>query len=224
MASPHHQLPRLHIPQHGVPVPQALFTPGLPSALQGNFPLANPLNTNFGNQIPPRHAMHRTHPSLIFPNPAAFATTIPGHPIPMTPGGIPATAMLGGPGFLRNRRTPSVSLGGPPKAVLGGPNKKVSPMPATPTPAAPSASGPVAEKPKAKKAIVKFPVESPPKEAVEEVKYSLWARIPLKHFDGDAFKGIIPPEITTMEAHPIELRGSFPATIDVYLPGKVISF
>jgi len=222
----HPQLSRLHIPQPGAgQLPPGLLTGGLPSALGANFPMATPLNPTFGNQIPPRHAMHRPHPSLVFGNPAALAASMAAAQagMPMTPTGGPPSGMLGPQGFQRNRRQQSISLGGPPKAPLGGPNRKHSPMPAT----AVVATAAVQEKSKSKKVVVKFPLESTPKERGEdqnesEIKYSLWSRVPLKGVELSSMKDIPPPDMITMEPHPIEQRGSFPATIDVYLPGKVL--
>jgi len=167
--------------------------------------------------------MHRAHPSLVFNNPAAFAATMAAQAgMPITPGAIPPAGMLGPQGFQRNRRQQSISLGGPPKAPLGGPNRKHSPMPV----AVVVASAAAQEKPKTKKVVVKLPLESVPRtgqegEGESEIKYSLWSRIPVKDADLPKIKDIPLPDMTTMEQHPIEQRGPFPATIDVYLPGKV---
>ncbi|KAH7104278.1 hypothetical protein BKA62DRAFT_501365 [Auriculariales sp. MPI-PUGE-AT-0066] len=88
---------------------------------------------------------HRAHPSI------ALAAGLAGV-VPMTPGGahhlpphmiaIPPTPGAGQQFQPRSRRAPSISTGGPPKAPLGGPQRKMtSPMPPAQTDASGSAEG-----------------------------------------------------------------------------------
>ena len=221
----HPQLARLHIPHQGSPVSSALFTPSLPTALQQSYNIATPLNTSFGSQLPPhphpRHGMHRNHPSLMFPGPAAGIAPPSGMPI--TPSGMPSHMMFGTQSFQRgSRRTSSISTGGPPKALLGGPQRKHSPMPAV-VPANPLN----ALVTKLKKVVVKLPAErlqllSEGTEATEMV-YSLWSRKPLPHTQAPRMDHVDFPEAMSMDTHPIEQSSALPATIDVFLPGKVIN-
>jgi hypothetical protein len=172
---------------------------------------------------------------------------MPPNGVPMTPLGqaFPQTPMLLGPGANsfaqqqqqgggpphhqhhgRNRRQQSVSIGGPPKAVLGGPNRKpVSPLPptaaatpaaapepATPAPAPAPAPAPI----KTKKVVVKIPKERTD-DGPEE-----WAREPIR--EEDLPEVILPEllELTTRESYPSDYdRLVLPPTLDVFLPGKV---
>jgi hypothetical protein len=109
-----------------------------------------------------------------------------------------------------------MSLGGPPKAVLGGPNRKVSPLPpvaAEVTPSIPTAKG--------KKMIVKFPRETVTADDPEQpVTRPLWARTPL--VDVPEQQAPKPPQLTTAEAYLSDIeRYDLPSTLDVFLPGKV---
>lgn len=248
MATHHHHhhhaslhLPRLHIPPNfNAPRPTTMeapiFTPatafqpayGLPFALNTPGPMQTPMQTNFfpprppGAPARPTNLGHRAMASM------AQLAAVGIHPPngPMTPsiqGQFPPNMMLGQPPFPapgqpfmpRSRRTPSISTGGPPKAVLGGPNRKVSPMP--------SMQDTASEKARAKKAPVKLPVEGPIEGDTEAVR-SLWSRIPLD-------PSLIPeqdpgpaPEVTSAELHPDDSsRLPLPPTVDVYLPGKVIT-
>ena len=76
----------------------------------------------------PTYAHHKVHTSMVH---------YPGFPLPpaisIIPFGQKKLHMMappfGQPFLPRNRRTPSVSIGGPLKAPLGGPGRKYSPMP-----------------------------------------------------------------------------------------------
>ena len=226
----HPQLTRLHIPHQGSPVPQPLFTPGLPTALQQSFNLGTPLRANFGAQLPPhpqpRHGMHRAHPSLMLSGPAAAlaaAGIAPPSGMPITPSGLAPHVMFGAQGFQRgNRRTASISTGGPPKAPLGGPTRKHSPMPA----AAP-VTGTNTALVKSKKVVIKLPMENiqslPEGPDSNTTVYSLWARKPLPHSRAPKMDYVDEPDTTSVDMHPIEQSSTLPATIDVFLPGKVIT-
>ena len=108
----------------------------------------------------------------------------------------------------KSRRTPS-TIGGPPKAPLGGPGRKHSPMP----PVAPA----LQDKLK-KKVVVKLPLES----AEEDVEgKSLWSRVPLDPALVEV-KDVVPPDTSSAEFSPGELESALrPDTVDVFLPGKV---
>lgn len=131
---------------------------------------------------------------------------------------------LGLPPFVpRSKRT--ISIGGPPKAVLGGPNRKTSPMP--PTPAGESAPGlPDVKK---KRCTVKLPCEADQEPADEteagapKRTKSLWSRSPIPASQ-------LPPEVlidgqlevSTVEPHPDHVaRKDLPNSIGVFLPSKV---
>ncbi|GJJ08779.1 hypothetical protein Clacol_002998 [Clathrus columnatus] len=214
MVMQHPQLSRLQIPQPGASIPPSLFT-GLPSALHGsNFPLVTPMNESFASQIPsfapPRPSLHRSHPSLMFPTPSAALSAT-----------LNSAGILNGtyiPGFPKiSKRTPSVSIGGPPKAPLGGPSRKI-------TPSAPLNTGATeTDKPKAKKKItVKLPIEKMAEggNSSDEVLYSLWSRQPLPDFN-ICEGSVTPADIQSIESHPIEASSdSLPEVIEVFLPGK----
>lgn len=215
--------------------PQTAFLMNTPGPGQGSF-LAQQQN-----RPAPLHPMHRQHASI-----AHLGGNGIGLGMPMTPGGgmlqqqqqqqfaammaaglhtgQPSPGGLGVPPFVpRSKRT--ISIGGPPKAVLGGPNRKPSPLP--PTPAAESA--PALPEVKKKKSTVKFPLESDPAPTDEEnaeldgrIK-SLWSRSPIAASD-------LPPEppvdqgleTTSVQPHPEHaVRSDLPNSIEVFLPGKV---
>lgn len=119
---------------------------------------------------------------------------------------------FGQPFIPRNRRTPSVSIGGPPKAPLGGPGRKHSPLPpphAAPTPA-----------PKGKKVVVNIPVETIPGNVGEVSTRPPWARTPVAASNVEEPE-VIAPEITSIELYPPDSwRLDIPDTVDVFLPGK----
>ena len=176
-------LPRLSIaPNLAMQQPgQPLMTPGLPTSLQQSF---HP-PPFFGGHHRPQQSMqfvpalgHYSRPSMVYT----------GQPQPTT-GPIPG----------RNRR--QLSVGGPPKAVLGGPARKVSPLPPGATPA--QLPAPV----KQKKLIVNLPKE-------EES-----ARVPLPLAP---MPDVAPPVVISAQMYPSdEDRLALPSTVDVYLPGKV---
>ena len=152
-ATQHRQLPRLQIPPTlGQQQPfifnenAPIYSPGLPTAIQvgmgGGFPmnlppqaLQTPMQPGFFPRQPPgapmRPGMHRGNPSMAL----AAAGILPPPGMPMTPlgqVGFPSPMpgqMLPAPFIPRSKRNQSISTGGPPKAVLGGPQRKVSPMP-----------------------------------------------------------------------------------------------
>lgn len=205
---------------------QPMFSPALPTALQHSFhpppyfmngpPLQTPMQSFFPHQPPPAparptYANHQGHASI---------SHFPGYPppgaIPMTPLGSAFPSQMGppfGPPFIpRNRRAPSVSIGGPPKAPLGGPGRKHSPLP--PPQAAPT---PV---PKGKKVVVNIPVETIPGDVGELSTRPPWARTPVAAMNAEE-PVVIAPEMTSIELYPPDsCRRDIPDTVDVFLPGK----
>ncbi|TFY56879.1 hypothetical protein EVJ58_g7367 [Rhodofomes roseus] len=233
-------LPRLHIPpsltaqqpinfdNHG-----PLFSPALPTSLQhGMHPppylntanaLQTPMQANFFPQPPPapgRPSMHRSQSSA-----AHFvAAGMFPPPMPMTPlgpAGFP-TPLLGVPPFPqpfvpRSKRAPSVSAGGPPKAVLGGPLRKVSPNPGGPIAASPAPTTTT----KVKKHIVNLPKETVPGEGDAPPKRQTWARKPLLPSEVPQVGELAYPDLQTAEPYPPDnWRYHLPSTVDVFLPGK----
>ncbi|KAF8213800.1 hypothetical protein K438DRAFT_1707702 [Mycena galopus ATCC 62051] len=215
---------RLNIPpnqQHALFGAQPMFSPALPTALQGfPHPLHTPMQPFFNQQVPraPGRPTHRQ-------GSASLANFTPSQStFPMTPGTghFPRPSLMmgqsfqgsvpGGPPFPnRNRRQPSI--GGPPKAVLGGPARKLSPLP----PVAPPVAPPV----KAKKVVIKLPNESPKDEDGKPLERPSWARTPLETPFVYKEVQIVEAELTTAEAYPPDSwRLEMPPTIDVFLPGK----
>lgn len=156
-ASQPRQLTRLHIPPAVGPQQQPfiygdnapMYSPSLPTAINvgahngfpiphHHLPLHTPMQAQFFPRQPPgppgRPGMHRAHPSMVLP-----PGMMPPPGMPMTPLGQMGFQNHMPPPFVpRSKRTQSVSTGGPPKAVLGGPQRKISPMPPSIAPAAPA--------------------------------------------------------------------------------------
>ncbi|KIJ60084.1 hypothetical protein HYDPIDRAFT_99380 [Hydnomerulius pinastri MD-312] len=229
---PRQPLPRLSIPpslnmQQPFDGRQAMFSPGLPTSLQQSYhpapyqiappPLQTPMQPFFP-QVPPNapgrptYSHHKGHSSI-----AHFPGFPPQSAIPITPMGQGFPMMVpppfGQPFIPRNRRAPSVSIGGPPKAPLGGPGRKHSPLP-PPGPAPPAPQ-------KGKKVIVNFPVETIHSTEDEQPTRPTWARTPMPTTSHEEPE-VLPPEINTAEPYPPDgWRYAIPDTVDVFLPGKV---
>lgn len=114
----------------------------------------------------------------------------------------------------------SVSIGGPPKAALGGPSRNkgdLTKVPGTPLAAPPINDTPVSDtlKPKGKKMVVKLPVET----IGDSSERSSFARDPMRVVVNQL--DVPPPDISTMEL-PYDLHdiNGAPSTIEVFLPGK----
>ncbi|KIK96867.1 hypothetical protein PAXRUDRAFT_825497 [Paxillus rubicundulus Ve08.2h10] len=238
MASqPRQPLPRLSIPpsltmQQPYDGRQAMFSPGLPTSLQQSYhpppfqiappqfqivpqPLQTPMQTFFPQQPPnapgrPTYPHHKGHASI-----AHFYGFPPQSAIPITPLGQGFPMMIPAPGqpFVpRNRRTPSVSVGGPPKAPLGGPGRKHSPLPPLPPPATQ----------KGKKIVVNLPVETISGTGGQLCVRPPWARTPMPRASHDEPE-VAPPEIASAEPYPPDAcRYHIPDTVGVFLPGKVV--
>ncbi|KAF8139758.1 hypothetical protein EV363DRAFT_1497627 [Boletus edulis] len=224
-------LPRLSIP-HPLNMQQPfdgrqpnMFSPGLPTSLQHSYhpppfqiappPLQTPMQSFFPPQPPippgrPTYQHHKGHSSIAHfpgfqPPPTAIPMTPLGQAFPMV---VPP---FGQPFMQRNRRAPSVSIGGPPKAPLGGPGRKHSPLP--PAPPAPTLKG--------KKVIVNLPVETIPGTEDQSPSRPAWARTPMPTTSHDQ-PVVMPPEIATADPYPPDTwRHHIPDTVDVFLPGKV---
>lgn len=221
--------PRLNIaPLLGMQQPfdgrQPMFSPGIPPSIQQSFhpppfqiappSLQTPMQPFFPPHPPnapgrPTYQHHRGHSSVAhfpgFPPPTAIPMTPLGQGFPMVP------PPFGQPFIPRNRRAPSVSIGGPPKAPLGGPGRKHSPLPPVPPPPAQ----------KGKKVIVNLPVETIPGTEDQPSSRPPWARTPMPTTTHEE-PAVLFPEVTTGYPYPPDnWRFSIPDTVDVFLPGKV---
>lgn len=205
-----------------------MFSPALPTALQQGFhppfPVPNAMQTPmqpFFNPPPPHAPNRPTH----HPGSASVAHLAAGgiHPpngFPMTPvgGHFSRPSLMLAPGQLapfphRNRRQPSI--GGPPKAVLGGPARKLSPIP-------PGASVSPVPPAKAKKVIVNLPKETMAGEGDEPPTRPSWARTPIPARPDEDEQKVESAELATRESWPPDgWRHMVPEVIDVFLPGKV---
>ncbi|KAG6902960.1 hypothetical protein C0995_008533 [Termitomyces sp. Mi166 len=211
------RLPRLNVPQLNMPQPSVNFQgqPMFSPLVQNYRPAIQPFNV-FPPPPPGRPTHHPGRASIAHFGPPAFT--------PMSPiggGHFPRASMAGSipgppsshPFPNRNRR--QLSIGGPPKAVLGGPARKLSPLPAVP---AASAVAPQ----KVKKVNVKLPKETIT--ALEDGQPSTrepWARNMLDGFEFNE-QEVVPVELTTAEAYPPdEWRHHLPDTLEVFLPGEL---
>lgn len=181
----------------------------------GQPPLQTPMQPFFQPQPPnapgrPAYAHHKAHASMVpypgFPPPTA---------IPITPlgQGFPSHIMapsFGQPFIPKIRRQPSISIGGPPKAPLGGPGRKHSPM----------AIQPPATMQKGKKIVVNLPIETIPGTNDDPPSRPSWARTPMPTTSTEE-PVVLPLEIHTADMFPPDAwRYSIPNTVDVFLPGK----
>lgn len=186
-----------------------------------------------GHGHTPSMSMHRSRPSL-----AAIPGFLPGgpmtagpniptfnpFPIPPTPGGTQQQFpnQLQPPHF-RSRRQQSISIGGPPKALLGGPQRKVSPSPNA------VASAPTPDI-KQRKINVKLPKESSADAdtidngdaSAASSSYS-WRRTPIPSDALPPLPDIVPPEITSVTENrdSESSEGVNPAEVTVTLPRRV---
>ena len=232
MANRRESLPRLNINMQQQPMPvQQLHPPALlQQGFHPSYPMPSTLHTPmqaFFNPVPPPAPARFTHhahqasvqlaaagihpPNLLtplsthFPRPSMIlgsASQPPSHPFP-------------------NRKRRQLSIGGPPKAVLGGPARKLSPLPSN---SAPNDETSIFPK-KSKKITVNLPKETVPGEDGEPATRSSWARFPLDNPFQYQDHPAIPPEVSTVEVFPPDTyRLDLPDLIDVYLPGKVCTF
>jgi hypothetical protein len=216
-----------------------MFSPGLPTAIQQSYPvppfplggpgapLQTPLQANFfaaagppGAPGRPNHLSHKARASMAQ---LAAAGIMPPPGVPMTPlgGAFPMMGAPGGPGAGgRNRRAPSISVGGPPKAVLGGPGRKHEPVPVPQQVAQAQAPPP----PKQKKVVINLPKETVKGEGDEASTSTRasFARTPVPAKDLPAQVDVPGPELTTADERDSDVqRYAVPDTVDVFLPGRV---
>jgi hypothetical protein len=118
--------------------------------------------------------------------------------------------------FNRNRRQPSISAGGPPKATLGGPqNKHVAAAVTNPA----TSAAAIEKILKGKKLIVKIPQEAPGEDG-EPVPF-VRRPVPISELPELVDPRPI-PETVTGDIFPDERpKGDVPRNIDIFLPGKV---
>jgi len=230
--------PNLSLQQPGQ---TAIFSPSLPTSIQQGFhpPFMGPIPGNVMTPVQAefipmpiptagRPINHRARASIAQ---LAAAGVPPPIGVPLTPllvghfpQGIPPMLMPTPQFQPRSRRAPSVSTGGPPKAVLGGPGAKnrvtteTVPIPATT----------IAPPPKTKKVVVNIPRETIPVEDAEESgdevppRRENWARVPLQPLEIPKIVDPAPPEAISAELFPPEIwRTQLPPTVDVFLPRKV---
>lgn len=146
----------------------------------------------------------------------------------MTPlgGHFPRHSMAMGPGQLfpghpgqpfQGKHRKQMSVGGPPKATLGGPGRNHSPLP-VPVAAAAAAT----PQPKAKKVVLNLPKETVTGENGEVQERPTWARYPVPMSEVDIPDDVLPVEMVSAEIYPPDFqRDHLPDTIEVFLPGKV---
>lgn len=218
MAAP---LPRLNLPPSlQQPFQPPMFSPGIqqyhPHFQIAPPPLQTPMQPFFPPQPPhvpgrPTYQHHKGHSSI-----AHFPGFLPPTAVPITPLGQAFPMVVppfGQPFMPRNRRAPSVSIGGPPKAPLGGPGRKHSPLPPAPPPLPPAQKG--------KKVIVNLPLETIPATEDRPSSRPPWARTPLPTTSHEE-PVVMLPDIASAEPYPPDSwRHHIPHTVDVFLPGKV---
>jgi hypothetical protein len=200
---------------------QPVFSPALPTSHKFN---PGPINDKtlqtpmqpFFNPAAPGRSAHRMQPSL---------ANLSSHGVPTIPlgkGHFPhaSISLVGVPPVShqihppRNRRQPSI--GGPPKASLGGPGRKFSPLPL------PTATPLVTIQKPSKKLNVVLPKESLPGEDGKPASRPSWARMPLNPSLVFNRQVVTCPELSSAESFPPDSwRYHEPTTIDVFLPGKV---
>ncbi|KAH9067004.1 hypothetical protein EDB83DRAFT_2542288 [Lactarius deliciosus] len=218
------QLARLSIPP---PFPVPFYSPAIQTAIHQRFPpaypppsvLQTPIQPSFfpaPSPGPPRpiHPGHRAAQASIA---LAAAGIHPPHGPPLTPLGhaqFPPTPFAG-PQFpqFRNRRQPSVSIGGPPKAQLGGAGKNYRPP-------SPTANAVIVTQ-KSNKATVNLPKETVPAGDDRPPTRSSFARTPIPPHLVPPQPSVPPPDVISADIHPPDnLRVEVPDTVEVFLPGK----
>jgi hypothetical protein len=227
-------LPRLNIPSPltaqqplAFDNRQPMFSPALPTTLQNSFHPPFPLHNTMPMQTTPMQPFFASQPVLMThrPQPSLVHLGIQPQPgMPMTSTAqihVRHPSVAGAPGFgqhippPRSRR--QLSIGGPPKAILGGPGRKVSPLPASVPTSSPAANV------KAKKITVNLPKETiPSDEDGAPATQPPWARTPLDPSLAPDGRDVVYPESATAELYPPESwTRSIPLTIAVFLPPKV---
>jgi hypothetical protein len=231
-------LPRLNIPQplhmqqpmtfdRGQPI----YSPALPTSLQPSFhptitSMQTPMQPYFTSQHPPVPGRPTHHQGQASIAQLAAAGILQPNRFPLTPVGghfsRPSVMMVPGQPFVQhgggppfpNRNRRQLSIGGPPKAILGGPAKKHTPLPPPVIDA--SATAP----PRSKKVTVNLPREAIAGDDGKPGTRPSWARTPLDAPFEDS--EVVSAELITAELFPSDdWRHCIPDSIDVFLPGKV---
>lgn len=234
MANRRDTLPRLNINMQQQPMPvQQLYPPALlQQGFHPSYPMPSTLHTPmqafFNPQVPPAPARPTHHAHQASVQLAAAGIHPPNLLTPISTHFPRPSMILGSTGQppshpFPNRSRRQLSIGGPPKAVLGGPARKLSPLPSTSASNAPASTSTPLKKPK--KVIVNLPKETVPGEDGGPATRSSWARSPLDNPFQYQDHPVIPPESTTVEVFPPDAyRLDLPNSIDVYLPGRVCTF
>jgi len=191
--------------------------------------MQTPMQPYFTPQPPPAPGRPTHHQAQASIAQLAAAGILPPNRFPMTPvgGHFSRPSMMigpsqpfvgqngGGPPFPnRNRR--QLSIGGPPKAILGGPAKKHIPLPP------PVVDTPAIVPLKTKKVTVNLPKETIVRDDGEPGTRPSWARTPLYAPFTYEEQAVVSAELTTADLFPSDTwRHHVPGTIDVFLPGKV---
>src|SRR5712671_6189614 len=208
-----------------------LYSPAVQTAIHHGFPsafpppplLQTPIQPSFfplpGVAPLPLHQGHRAHASVAL----AAAGIHPPPGIPVTPLAQSqfAPAAFNGPQFPpfqpRNRRQPSISTGGPPKAQLGGAGKNYRP----PSPTAVALANVTTQNQKGKRPIVNLPKETVSGVDGGPQTRSTFARTPIPLHLVHPQQSISPPDVFSAVIYPEDtLRKNLPDTIDIFLPSK----
>jgi hypothetical protein len=198
---------------------------GFPPAFPPQSLLQTPIQPSFfppptGVPHRPIHPGHRSQASVALA--AAGIHPPPGIPVtPLAQSQFPPAAFAPPqfpPFHPRSRRQPSLSTGGPPKAQLGGAGKNYRP----PSPTAVAVANAPAQNQKSKKAVVNLPKESVPGIDGEPSTRTSFARTPIPLHLVPPQPSTSSPDVISAVIHPPDsLREIIPATVDVFLPGKV---
>ncbi|KAH9171750.1 hypothetical protein EDB89DRAFT_2114402 [Lactarius sanguifluus] len=212
------QLARLSIPP---PFPVPFYSPAIQTAIHQRFPpafpppsvLQTPIQPSFfpGPSPGPPRPIHPGHRAAQASIALAAAGIHPPHGPPLTPLGhaqFPPTP------FCRPTvPTIPVSIGGPPKAQLGGAGKNYRP----PSPTANA----VTVTQKSNKATVNLPKETVPAGDGRPPTRSSFARTPIPPHLVPPQPPVPPPDVISADIHPPDnLRVEVPDTVEVFLPGK----
>jgi len=230
MAGPREAPPRLNISTALNTQQSACYSPALPTAFQQGFLPPFPVHNNASQTplqpFPTADSLNRSVHHQNSPSVAQLAAAGIHPPFPLALVGGPHGAahfsrpsLMLAPGqlppFPHRRRQPSI--GGPPKAVLGGPARKLSPIP----PGAPISPTPPA---KSKKMVVNLPKETFQDENGPISARQPWARSPIPLCLGKMEQPVEPVELdlVTRQVYPPDIwRCLMPEVLDVFLPGKV---
>ena len=207
------------------------------------FPLATPLTAQhnlrlppqvvspspFGHQGVPNRTRHGQNASIAQmplgmmgppsagPRTPGFSTMSPAHQ-------RQSSAAPGSGMFMKSRRTASVSIGGPPKALLGGPQRKLSPLPGV-TQASAVQTPPLSDaKFVTKKVNVRMPAENARMEGDDDEsrQLSLWIRQPVRQeppLPSDPGLHLYPHSQEVFP--PFDHCRFMPPTFEVFLPNQV---